>query len=238
MSIPRKGRSLVERRFAASVFCGGSTAVALLLFGCSEDKMPVRPAPQPDSGPDVFPVLQHDSGPDLFPTVPQPDGGLVIVPATCQVQTQAAAPYPVTFRLRNVSKRVFFRYLGCTSELEIASCASSYSDQLASRVFCPCDCLTNSCPTCGACYDDGLELAPGAMLDETWTGLVPVTSTSAGRSCQTWKAAPAGRYRVRLPLYASVAEAKVHAPTAVVVTADFELPALTAGGVINMDVNP
>jgi hypothetical protein len=76
------------------------------------------------------------------------------------------------------------------------------------------------------------------MLDEPWTGLVPVTSSSAGRSCQTWEAAPAGRYRVRLPLYASVAEAKAHGPTAVVVSVDFELPALTADGVINMDVNP
>ena len=181
---------------------------------------------------------RSDAGSIDVIAVPLPDGGTVSVPLMCQVPTSVAAPFSVTFRFKNRSSRPLFRYRGCTSEVEIASCASSYSDQLANRDPCPCDCMSANCPACGACYHEGTPLAPEAVFEQLWDGRVEVMSTRVdGLPCNDRKAVPAGRYRVRLPIYATAADAKAHTPTVLVATADFELPSPT-GGVVEIDISP
>jgi hypothetical protein len=239
--------------FRLSVFRGASATVAVLVLGCGQartaglmprsdgEMMDVASATGPDGGAadmmDAASATGPDGGAGDGPVIPQPDGGAVSVPAMCQVPTSAAAPYSVKFRFRNRASVPVFRYLGCTSEVEISSCATSYADQLANRDSCPCYCASSGCPVCGQCYDEGTPLAPNAIFEEAWDGLVGVRTTGAnGHACNARQAVAAGRYRVRLPIYASAADAKAHAPTVSVATADFELPTAAADGVIEIDI--
>jgi hypothetical protein len=156
------------------------------------------------------------------------------MPAQCPVVTSTrAAPYPVIFKVRNDGPAPVYFRRGCLLEFQISSCAAGYDDVLQNQIVCPvCPCAMPSCArvSCGACAEDhGLALGPGATEQLGWDGVHH--AMPSGQNCVNDRILSAGRYRIRIPVYAS-AEAAVARQSPRVVVHDFDLPA--TGDVVNV----
>jgi hypothetical protein len=153
----------------------------------------------------------------------EPDGGRIPIPAACELESSAQRPFSVTFRLHNGGGATVFTHVGCLPPFEVSSCASAYTDQIANLHVCGCIC-GEACPACGACPEPGgAALAPAGALEWRWTALL--FAAADPQSCATRVELPAGRYRARVPLFATEADATADTPLLRAATADFELPA-------------
>lgn len=145
-----------------------------------------------------------------------------------------AAPAPVVFRFTNTTAAPLFYYLGCFgADYSVSSEVSGFTDEFAPRIGCSCSCGDPPiCSTCGACYDNGNLLKQDAEV--MWYPQESVAQTCSGQACTAYRSLPLGRYRFRMRLYGSEANAVAHSPVAITVVKDFEYSA--PGKIIVIDI--
>ena len=163
-------------------------------------------------------------------------GGDVLLPPECVVKTAQPSPHAVTFRFTNTGSDRVFVLQECTLRYSIQSCADGYSDDLTLNAFCTlgCDDPNVGCIACGACAYFGEPIDSGQSLEHIWQGLTyTFGQTPDGCQCSNSHDAPAGKYRVTIPVYASDGDAQ-SGTVLRTVTADFDLPA--EGGVVTVDL--
>lgn len=152
-------------------------------------------------------------------------GGGGAEPASCALEHAEPGPYPVTFRFENTGPATVYLEQGCELEFTVSSCEGLYRDSLTISALCSADCATpaNGCPVCGACPDAPLAVDPGEFVDYQWDRRLYSFSRQNGCSCHTTTPAPAGLYRVEIPVYASEADIAAKRPIRQG-HADFTLP--------------
>lgn len=129
--------------------------------------------------------------------------------ATCMgVQKPVGmSPYSMRFRFRNSGATPVFLRAGCSLEYRISSCERCYRDDLGARSQCgSCGCADKACNpngfTCGQCESDrGVAVAPGGILEDTWTG----ETQDAARNCRV--ALPAAGYGLAIRIYETAVDA-------------------------------
>lgn len=149
------------------------------------------------------------------------------IPDRCAVQTSSPPPYSVTFRFVNSSPVELFVFQGCRLKYSVSACADDYQTNLAMWADCTVDCSDPSpgCIACGACFETALAVLPGGGPESSWEGNTYTFGTnSQDCPCHTGTVAPAARYRVSVPVYASEDDA-LSGNKLYDVTQDFELPA-------------
>jgi hypothetical protein len=157
--------------------------------------------------------------------------------AACAVAATGSPPFTVTFQLRNAGATpLWIGWGACGTDLSITGCATGYAQEYGPRFHCACSCDEPSCTgglACGPCPPEEEELPPQATRQLTWKG-ESITDVVRDRyTCVQQRDLPAGKYRIAVPLYTSMAavKAKQRAGT---VTRDFDLP--TAGDRVDVDL--
>ncbi len=160
------------------------------------------------------------------------------MPDACAVQTNLPGPYQVSFSF--VSKNVQPVYLleECRLQYHVKSCADDYQSALAITADCTVDCSdppVGGCMACGACMSQMVPVSEATSAQASWLGNTYTFGTNSdGCSCHNTFEAPAGKYRIEVPVYLSLepyTAEPVH--TAVV---DFTLPA--PNGTVTVDLTP
>jgi hypothetical protein len=148
--------------------------------------------------------------------------GDAMVAAESLCSAPKPVPDPVVLHFKNATGSPLFYYLGCFgADYSVSSEASGFTDELAPRIGCPCDCGERPvCPACGACYDNGTLLKQDTEI--MWYPQESVPQSCSGIACIANRSLPFGRYRLRMTLYASEADAVAHSPAAITVVKDFE----------------
>lgn len=148
------------------------------------------------------------------------------VPPACAVDALPPPPYFTNFRFVNESSEAVWLLEDCQLRFTVSACASGY-EPISLYAGCTVDCVddtTGGCIACGPCMVRAIPLAPGEAFELTWDGRAfTFDTTASGCACHRENAAPAGRYRVSIPVYASeeAAFAGMHVRT---VEVDFALP--------------
>ncbi|MDI3287442.1 hypothetical protein [Polyangium sp. 15x6] len=166
------------------------------------------------------------------------EGG--VIPPECAVETPASdpGPYEVTFQFENNGAFPAFLREDCFLQYTIESCEYGYA-AVSTHAMCtqPCS-STDDCLTCGACLMASVPVDVGAQSTDTWSGTRYTFGTSAkGCSCHEPHVARAGRYRIRVPVYASDMDAQAGTPS-YEVTMNFELPAPNGVVVVPIGQSP
>jgi hypothetical protein len=110
---------------------------------------------------------------------------------------------------------------------------------VVTRALCSqaCDSV-GGCIACGACLQASVPVDIGAQTTDTWAGKrYTFGTTSDGCSCHEEHVAPAGRYRIRVPVYTSDMAAQEGTPS-YEVTMNFELPAPNGVVVVPIGQSP
>jgi hypothetical protein len=81
------------------------------------------------------------------------------------------------------------------------------------------------------CVDEPVRLAPGASVDEFWSGYTYTMEPDNGCSCRRQQLARGGQYRVTIPVYDGARAVREHAP-AYYVSGDFVQP----GGAVDLPI--
>ncbi|MCC6526917.1 MAG: hypothetical protein IT373_29990 [Polyangiaceae bacterium] len=159
------------------------------------------------------------------------------LPPGCESPASTPPPYAVTFHFVNDSAEPRYLHIGCALEMSVTSCADGYLDGLTLSGECTVDCSDppGSCIACGACMDFGQLVPPGGSYDQAWAGLYYTFGTLQGCSCHVEHVAPAGKYRVAVPVWVADPTGGMAPPPTTVLT-DFTLP--TAGGVVTVSIGP
>jgi hypothetical protein len=162
------------------------------------------------------------------PTFPRSDGTSVPLPAECQVQSDAKAPFTTRFVLTNEGSRSVFLAVepSCALSAVVSSCASGFSDDLAWHLLGVCPCQGN-CPVGGpSCEPAGTEVPPGSRAEVAWQATIGLLSTRNGEMCSAGtRDLPAGRYRFSTKAFATPEDAVAGAPALLTLTKEFAMPA-------------
>jgi hypothetical protein len=159
------------------------------------------------------------------------------MPGECAVPADGPGPWEVTFRFTNTSATPLYVLGECHVRYEVTSCADGYQDPLAMWADCTIDCSSpgagaGGCIACGACMYQGIEVTPGAPHESPWSGnTYDFATTSSGCSCYNASSAPAGKYKISVPVYASDADAQ-QGTVLYTIEIPFTLPA--PGGVVEV----
>lgn len=160
------------------------------------------------------------------------------VPLACQVQTMEAAPYKVVFQFENPGNSNLYLREDCHLNFDILACADGYASAISRYGDCTVDCSAppGGCIACGACFEQAITVAPAGMSTGEWLGYTYTFSTQPdGCSCHNQYIAPAAKYRIRVPVFASEMDAQSFTPM-FSVEKDFDLPA--PGGIVNVVLAP
>lgn len=166
-------------------------------------------------------------------------GGTGGMPAECSVPASSAAPYEVMFRFTNTSAMPLFVLGECHVRYDVTSCADGYQQPLSLWGDCTIDCASpearnGGCIACGACMHQGIEVTPNAPHESSWAGnTFTFDTTNNGCSCHHTTAAPAGKYQISVPVYASD-EAAQAGEALYEIKVPFTLPA--PGGVVEVPI--
>lgn len=162
-------------------------------------------------------------------------GGSGGLPPQCFAPSSSPGPYAVTFRFQSTVEAYLYR--GCQLRMTVTSCADGYTDSLSLSADCtgPCGPGAPGCVMCGACMQDAPLIGPGEEFEQSWAGNTFTFGTENGCSCHEMHAAPAGKYRVSVPVYASETDALEGNPSREV-SVDFTLPA--PGGLVDVNLDP
>ncbi|MCC6553749.1 MAG: hypothetical protein IT372_12115 [Polyangiaceae bacterium] len=157
------------------------------------------------------------------------DGGAGgALPPQCVVEAPEPGPHAVTFQLENSGALPVFLQEDCHLRYEVTSCADGYAAPVARYGDCTIDCsegLSGGCIACEACPFWAVSVGAGGNKTDPWSGrYYTFGETASGCTCHTEHTAPAGRYRVVVPVYASETAAMEGTPS-YEVSVDFELPA-------------
>ncbi len=169
-------------------------------------------------------------------TSSSPSSGTGLGPAAeCAVKTNEIAPFEVSFQLTNNSSSTIYVRQECVLSYAVSACIDGYKPSLAIWPDCTVDCEEDpgGCIDCGACPLSGQAITPGSHLNTDWMGKTyTFQSTSMGCQCHNMKYAPAGKYRVSVPVYVTEQQAMSSGPPSYDVDVDFDLPA--PGGVVEV----
>ncbi len=159
------------------------------------------------------------------------------VPPACRVSASGSAPYSVSFNFTNASGQTLFMHQGCSLSFSVSACADDYQEPLKLSAPCTVECSDqDGCVQCGACANSGVEVTPTAPRKGEWQGKIYTLGTNrAGCSCHTSRVAPAAKYRITVPVYASESDATSRKPLREVVV-DFELAAAGTQVEVPLDV--
>jgi hypothetical protein len=165
------------------------------------------------------------------------EGGAI--PPQCVVETSESGPHEVTFQFENSGAFPAFLRRDCALEYSITSCADGYSAPVTTRAFCSQACDGgDGCILCGPCPLDSVPVDIGAQATDTWAGMrYTFGMTPDGCSCHEEHVAPAARYQIRVPVYASDMAAQAGTPS-YDVTMNFELPAPNGVVVVPIGQSP
>jgi hypothetical protein len=128
-------------------------------------------------------------------------------PSRCLVTTDRQPPYPLTFHLLNHgASPVYVRDDGCVGiTLDIASCASRFTDRLGPVFACACSCRDASCqgpPGCPPCAaPSGKAVLPGQALDVRWNAIALDFQNRTNDTCVDPRPLPAGIYSVSVAIF-------------------------------------
>lgn len=159
------------------------------------------------------------------------------VPAECAVATNDPAPYEVFFQFTVTSGLTLYLRLDCYTNFEITSCADGYSAPIGIHSDCTIDCSqATDCIQCGACPEGALPVSQGAPQEDKWAGdTYTFGQNAAGCTCHTAGVAPAGKYRITVPVFTNEQDAMSNT-NGVEHSYDFQLPAPNGIVVIPIDV--
>jgi hypothetical protein len=130
----------------------------------------------------------------------------------CAVDPQGAPPFTVTLRFQNpgpgtawLSPHCFGEVAGFSLRFAIESCTDGYATELGLFAGCV-DCAVNPCDRlggCGPCPPRApVAVPPGSHVDVDWKGIRFVPEVpDAGCYCLRAQEAPAGVYRVSVPVW-------------------------------------
>jgi len=163
------------------------------------------------------------------------------VPDECAVPADEPGPYAVTIRFQNpadspVGAPVFLRR-DCQLNYEVSGCADGFTEPLVLSGLCTSDCANaNECIQCGACLEEGVEIQPGESVEVPWAGTFFTFGENAvGCTCHVEHVAPAQKYRIEVPVFASEDAALANMPDYQSTTV-FDLPA--SSGVVEVKLYP
>jgi hypothetical protein len=162
-----------------------------------------------DAGTRVDAFVERDAGP----------------PDECRVDTTTSPPHATTLAFENDTGAELFLGEDCRLRFTVSSCASGY-EPLALYADCTVPCPAPrgmGCLACGACAVRALPVAPGEVFELPWDG-IRYAFESTGCTCSIAMNAPAGRYRVEIPVYDTATAAESNAEPVRAVQIDFELP--------------
>ena len=165
------------------------------------------------------------------------DGG--VIPPECVVETAETGPYEVTFQFENNGAFPAFLREDCVLNYTISSCEFGFAS-VTTRALCSqaCDSTGSGCIDCGACPQAGIPVDVGAKTTDTWSGKrYTFGTTSEGCSCHEEHVARAGKYQIRVPVYASDMDAQAGTPS-YDVTVNFDLPAPNGVVVVPIGQSP
>ncbi len=161
------------------------------------------------------------------------------MPPACQVPSPGPGPYAVKFRFTNSSFKPFYVREDCRLQYTVSSCADGYAGSLVRNGDCTVDCKeadTGGCIACGACAQSAKQVTSGAPLDGDWAGYeYTFEQTKQGCDCHNKHVAPAGKYRLKVNVYASEQDAQI-GNVSHPVEVDFTLPA--PGGIVEVPIQP
>ena len=128
----------------------------------------------------------------------------------CCVLEQSAPPFTTTFRFTNPGPdpRWLTDALSCRIDFTVTSCRDGYQRSilvldLSAGARCPAAC-PDCTAECSPCLAGAVPVAAGSYRDVVWNGYDPVAqSLYPGCDCVTTPNAPAGLYRVTVPVWDS-----------------------------------
>ena len=111
----------------------------------------------------------------------------------------------MTFRFENQGATPVYLLEQCSLAFQVAACADGYQQSLALQGTCTINCEDASdgggCIACGECMSQTLEVLPGQAKDVSWSGLQYTFDHYQGCQCHYEHVAPAGLYRVSVPVW-------------------------------------
>lgn len=165
------------------------------------------------------------------------EGGAI--PPQCVVETSEPGPYEVTFQFENSGAFPAFLRQDCVLQYTIEACEDGYSAPVPIHALCSQACgSADGCIVCGACPLGSVSVDTGAQTTDSWAGIrYTFGMTTDGCSCHEEHLARAGRYRIRVPVYASDMAAQAGTPS-YEVTMNFDLPAPNGVVVVPIGQSP
>jgi hypothetical protein len=149
------------------------------------------------------------------------------MPDHCAVETSLPGPHQVKFSF--VSKNLQPVYLldQCRILMQVKSCADDYQLALATTADCTVDCSdppVGGCIACDACMSFMVPVSISTSAEAFWHGKTYTFDTNSdGCTCHNTFEAPAGKYRLEVPVYLT-SEPYESDPIHIAVV-DFTLPA-------------
>jgi hypothetical protein len=153
--------------------------------------------------------------------------------AGCGLPAESAPPFSVTLRFRNNGSSPLWLWVDCLLDFELTSCGDGYSAPLVISPGCTADCsLSTGCIVCGMCPAQSQLVNAGGYYDYEWGGETYTFGTnSSGCACYFAHDAPAGWYRISVPVWRADPGMVRTAPT---FTALREFALSRAGGIIEI----
>jgi hypothetical protein len=158
------------------------------------------------------------------------------VPEQCAVETDHPGPYPVSFVFTNNGAANSYLLEECRLRYDVKTCADDYQTPLAIEASCTIDCAdtTGGCIVCSPCMQSMYAVGPGVSHSDFWAGHgYTFDTTPEGCACHAQFVAPAGKYRIEVPLYDSPDPYSAHLVRTS--TVEFTLPA--PGDQVYVDVS-
>jgi hypothetical protein len=123
--------------------------------------------------------------------------------AGCGVPAQSAPPYTITLRFSNPGTSPLWLWIDCLLDFELTSCGDQYTASLPFSGGCSVECSdTGGCILCELCLPASRLVPAGGYFEFAWGGQTyTFGTTTQGCSCHVAHDAPAGLYRVSVPVW-------------------------------------
>ncbi|WP_050434304.1 hypothetical protein [Chondromyces crocatus] len=148
------------------------------------------------------------------------------VPPACRIEAEGPYGSGVTFSFDNAGDTPVYLSKSCELQYEISACADGYTKPLFVHATCTQECASGSpqgCRACAPCSQSAEMIAPHKEVRVAWSGKhFTFGNDATGCSCHNTIAAPSARYRLRVPVHASAADAEANVSPRWV-SVDFEL---------------
>lgn len=134
----------------------------------------------------------------------------VLVVAGCEKGPVVETPLPpVTFQLRNDAPTPLFLHQGCVLEVTVKSVTNPTLtlDVGDGGCFCSCEFECFGANNCGQCLNGALKIDSVSTATFSWTPMSITFESRGSVMCARIRAAPAGSYRIEVPVFPTEADA-------------------------------